>query len=197
MVDSNNMGLLGANIAGVIPKKPTPSSVQDASTQSGGQVISIDITPAGSAGSEAIDLFEVIGAVNILAIWAIVDGVSGPFNMTAASFILEDGGATVDITESVTGLDVSNSKAGTIVGKLAPVDTALVLSSSNDGSVSEPPVSTENGVLGVFYPCLVVAKEAATTKIQYQYTTSDAPITGVTMKVFCRFAPLTSTSTLQ
>lgn len=118
-------------------------------------------------------VFTVTGSVLVLGVWAEVTTIIGA-NHTAAHLRLNDQGATIDITLN-TGITLSGLAVGTLVFKGALTAAALTLKSNAAGFFAEP-ASAGQPVLS---PFIAGKKTAAVTTIDYRYTTTDAPHTGV------------------
>lgn len=154
-----------------------------------GITISTSQTFTGNNTTVDIPLFHVVGSVQIQALYAVVTTDLGA-NHTAASWRLNDQTAQVYIT-AVGGTPLSAIKAGSVIVKKGVVATALTKLDNAAGVVSEPTTLETS----YFSPFIAVKKTAATTDIEYQYTTTDTPTTGA-MTFFARFYPLSADGTL-
>ena len=130
-------------------------------------------TLAGSNETKVTSIFRVTGAIEVRALWAEVTTDLGS-NHTAAYWRLNDQTAQVDITLS-TGTTLSSVKAGSLIVKKGLAAAALVLINNSAGRINEPTTLETS----FFSPFSFVKKTAANTDIEYVYTTSQTPTTGV------------------
>ena len=142
--------------------------------------IRLEVTKAlaGSAATEAINLFSVVGKVCVKKIYGIVTDDTTLANMTDCHFNLYDG-ANVALTKATT-LAMSTAVVGALVQKVDVV-------ANNAGFL--------DGVLGgllegatpiVPFEFTVNQKLAVATYLQWVYTTTDAPIAAA-MKFFVEY----------
>jgi len=146
-------------------------------------------TLAGSNTTVATPIFRLTGAVQVNALWAEVTTDLGS-NNTAAYWRLNDQTAQSDITLN-TGTTISAAKTGSVIVKKGLAGAALTLLSNSQERVSEP-TTLETPY---FSPFVVVKKTAAQTDIEFVYTTTNTPTTGVLVH-YARWIPLTSDGTL-
>src|SRR3990172_572413 len=130
-------------------------------------------------------LFRITGSIEVLKIYGVVTTVVGA-NHTAAYFRLNDQTAQSDITLS-TGTTISSAAVGSILVKKGSAAAALTLLTAAQERVSEPTTLETD----YFSPFVVVAKPTANTDIEYVYTTTTEPTTGV-IKFFLVWIPLSS-----
>lgn len=142
-------------------------------------------TLIGNNTTVAVPIFGVTGTVEVRGLWAVVTTVIG-VNNTAAYFRLNDQTAQVAITAS-SGVTLSGLAAGTTLVKKGLAAAAVTLLDNAAGRVSEP-TTLETPF---FSPFVLMKKTAAATNIEFLYTTTDAPTTGV-IKFFLRWLPLSS-----
>lgn len=121
----------------------------------------------------SVPLWRVTGVVRINKLMGIVTTVLGS-NHTAAYFRLNDQTAQPAITLAA-GVTLSSAAAGTMVSKLGLAAAAAIASTSAAGRVVEP---TTLETLD-FSEFVVVAKSGANSDIEYTYTTTNAPTSGV------------------
>lgn len=143
------------------------------------QTLSANNTTAATA------LFGITGSVEIRGLWGIVTTDLGS-NNSAAYWRLNDAAAQSDITLA-TGTTISAAKAGSVIVKKGLAGAALVLLSNSQERVSEPTTLQTM----YFSPFVVVQKTAATTNIEFVYTTTNTPTTGV-IQHFIRYLPLSA-----
>ena len=143
------------------------------------------LTLDGSNETKANPLWRITGVVEVRGIWGVVTTVVGS-NHTAAYWRLNDQTAQVDITLS-TGTTISSAAVGSLLVKKGLATAALTLSTSAAGRVTEPTT------LETLYhsPFVVVAKNGANTDIEYIYSTTQTPTTGV-IEFFLRWLPLST-----
>jgi len=145
---------------------------------------------ASNASGTAVPIFTVTGAVQILAIWGNITTTLGA-NNTAAYWRLNDGSNQSNITVN-TGTTLSGAAAGSIIVKKDLASAALALLSNSQERVSEPTTLETS----YFSPFVVVAKTAATTNIEFVYSTTDTPTSGV-INFYCQYIPLGQGAKLQ
>lgn len=130
-------------------------------------------------------IFTITGAVEIQKIWGVVATALGS-NQTAAYWRLNDQAAQVNITLN-TGTAVSSAAAGSVIAKAGLAAAALVLINNSAGRVNEPTTLETT----YFSPFTVVKKTAATTQIEYVYTTTNTPTTGA-IQFFVQWVPISA-----
>ena len=140
-------------------------------------------TLTGNNGTIAVPIFGVTGIVEIRQLSGVVTTVLGA-NHTAAYWRLNDQTAQVSITAS-SGTTLSGIAAGSIIVKKDVASAALTLLNNSAGRISEPTTLETT----YFSPFLAVKKTGAVTNIEYVYTTTDAPTSGV-IQFFCKFIPV-------
>lgn len=118
-------------------------------------------------------IFTLTGSVLVLGLWGEVTTVLSS-NVTAAYVEMNDSSATPDVALS-TGVALSAAPVGSIVYKDALLGAALKLKSSSAAGIAE---STPAGQ-PFFTPFLLVKKTAVATTLQFTYTTTNAPSSGV------------------
>lgn len=144
-------------------------------------------TLTGNNATVAVPIFTIAGAVQVQAIWGVVTTVLGA-NNTAAAFRLNDATAQSDITLAA-GTTLSAAAAGSIIVKKGLAAAAVTLLTSAQERVSEP-TTLETPY---FSPFVVLPKTAVTTNIEFVYTTTDTPTSGV-IDFYLRWLPLTKTT---
>lgn len=157
----------------------------DNAVQGFGLSSSTSVTLTGSNATVATPLFHVTGTVQILGISGVVTTDLGA-NHTAAYWRLNDQTAQVNITLN-TGTTLSAVKAGSTIVKKGLAAAALTLLDNSAGRVSEP--TTLETVY--FSPFVAMKKTAATTDIEYVYTTTDTPTSGV-IQFFVQWYPISA-----
>jgi len=142
-------------------------------------------TTDGSNETDVIPLWRITGNIEVRALYGVVTTVLGS-NQTAAYWRLNDQTAQVNITLN-TGTTVSSAAVGSLLVKKGLAAAALTLSTSAAGRITEPTT------LETLYhsPFVIVAKNGANTDIEYVYTTTTEPTSGV-IEFFLRWLPLSS-----
>lgn len=130
-------------------------------------------TLSGSNATVSTALFRITGVVEVRALYGNVTTALGS-NITAAYYRLNDQTAQPDITLA-TGTTLSAVAAGSSIVKKGLAGAAVTLLNNSAGRVSEP-TTLETPY---FSPFVVVKKTAANTDIEFTYTTTNTPTTGV------------------
>lgn len=146
-------------------------------------------TLTGNNATVATAIFGITGAVEVRGLWGVVTTTLGA-NNTAAYWRLNDQTAQVNITLN-TGTTLSAVAAGSTIVKKGLAAAALVLLDNAAGRVSEP-TTLETPF---FSPFVIMKKTAATTNIEFVYTTTDTPTSG-TIQHFLRWLPVSADGTV-
>lgn len=138
-----------------------------------------------NASGVVVPIFGITGTVEVRGLYGVVTTALGA-NNTAAYWRLNDGTAQSSITLS-TGTTLSAAPAGSTIVKKDVASAALTLLSSSQERVSEPTT------LETFYfsPFVAVKKGTAATNIEFVYSTTDAPTSGV-IDFWVRWLPLSA-----
>lgn len=131
------------------------------------QTLSANNTTAATA------IFGITGVINVTAIYGVVTTDLGA-NVTAAYWRLNDQTAQANITLN-TGTTLSAIKAGSVIAKAGLAAAALVKIDNAAGRVNEPTTLETT----YFSPFVVTKKTGAATNIEFVYTTTDTPTSGV------------------
>lgn len=150
-----------------------------------GLVSTTSQTLAGSNTTVVTPLFRITGTIEVRGLWGEITTDLGS-NHTAAYWRLNDQTAQVAITLA-TGTTLSAIKAGSMIVKKGLVAAALTKIDNAAGVISEPTTLETT----YFSPFLMTKKTAANTDIEYVYTTTNTPTTGV-IKHFLRWLPISS-----
>lgn len=142
-------------------------------------------TLTGNSATVATPIFRITGSVEVRALYAAVTTDLGA-NNTAAYWRLNDQTAQPDITLA-TGTALSGAKAGSLIVKKGLAAAALTLLNNSAARISEP-TTLETPF---FSPFVITKKTAANSDIEFVYTTSDAPTSGV-LQHFLRWIPLSA-----
>lgn len=140
---------------------------------------------ANNAAGTAVPIFRITGSVLINALYGIVTTVLGA-NNTAAYFRLNDQTTQSNITVN-TGVTLSAAPAGSVIVKNGLAAAAAVLLSASQERVSEPTTLETS----YFSPFVAVKKPAANTDIEFVYSTTDTPTSGV-IQFFVWWLPLSA-----
>jgi hypothetical protein len=154
----------------------------------GSTILSVNSKTTNANNTTAsLSLFSITGTIRILKLYGIVTTTLGA-NHTTAYFNLYDQTTRVAITLA-TGSTLSAFVAGSFVGKLGLAATAAKVQSNAAGAIIEP---TTLETLD-FSEFIAVKKTAAVTEVDYTYSTTDAPTSGV-IQFFMEWSPLSADS---
>lgn len=137
----------------------------------------------------SISLWTVTGSIELLKIGGIVTTALGS-NNTAAHFRIDDGTAQPAITDAG-GTTLSSAAAGSVIYKTGLAATALTFINNSAGRVNH--AATANDLL--FTPCIITAKLNTPTTIEFRYSTTNAPTTGV-IQFFAEYLNISDNGTL-
>lgn len=131
-------------------------------------------------------IFNLTGSIQVLALYGVVTTVLGS-NITAAHYRLNDQTAQPAISLA-TGTTLSSAAVGSVIMRKALAATALTFIDSSAARITES--SAVN--LGFFSPFVLTQKTAAVqTDIEFRYTTSNTPTTGV-IQFFLKWLPISN-----
>lgn len=130
-------------------------------------------TLTGNNTTVATPIFTVTGSVEILALYAVITTVLGS-NVTATHFRLNDQTAQPVITAAA-GTALSSLAAGSWFYRRGLAATALTAVDNAAGRVNESTATN----LDDFSPVVLTKKLAATTQVEFVYTTTNTPTSGV------------------
>jgi hypothetical protein len=133
----------------------------------------------------SIVAFTITGSIRVLQLYAVVTTVLSA-NITAAHWRINDQAATIDISLN-TGTTLSAAPVGSLIMRTGLAAAALTLKSNAAGAFQDA-ASAGNDV---FTPFVVVKKIGATTTIDFRYSTTDAPSSGV-LQHFIVWQPLSA-----
>ncbi len=150
-----------------------------------GLVTSDSQTLIGNNTTVNVPIFTIQGSVECRGLWGVVTTVLGS-NNTAAYWRVNDQTNQSNITVN-TGTTLSAAPVGSLIVKKGLAATALTLLSASQERVSEP-TTLETPY---FSPFVITALPTATTNIEFTYSTTNAPTTGV-IQFFLRWLPLTN-----
>ncbi len=151
--------------------------------------LDVSKTLVGNSATVAVPLFRVTGSVRVVKLYGIVTTVLGN-NVTAAAWRLYDQTVSRDITLA-SGTALSSLLAGSTLVKIDGDSVALAALSSSTARVGGSAV-VGAAVSAEFY---VVQKAGANTDIEFRYTTSSTPTSGV-IKFFVEYEALSSDGAL-
>lgn len=155
-------------------KKPSPATclhncLHDYAERSGGKILKISGTLNANNTSAIINLFKIIGTVEIIDAYGEISRVGTCNNLTNCFFDLSDGTNTVNITAD--GATLSGATVGTMVFKTLDSSNAATVVFSDECRLTEADTSKKT-----HHPFIVTQKNGADTFIRCHYTTTDAPI---------------------
>lgn len=142
-------------------------------------------TLIGNNTTTVVPLFGVTGTIEVRGLWGVVTTDLGA-NNTAAYWRLNDQTSQVNITLN-TGTTLSAIKAGSVIVKKGLAGAALTKIDNAAGVISEPTTLETT----YFSPFVMTKKTAAATNIEFVYTTTDAPTSGV-IQFFLRYLPVSA-----
>jgi hypothetical protein len=131
------------------------------------------LTLAVSNTTGSTVLCTITGSVQVLSLWGAVTTVLSA-NVTAAHLRTNDQSATVDVTLN-TGVTLSAAPVGSIISRTGLVATALTLKSNAAGAFQDATTAGND----VYTPFNLTKKTGAVTTLDFRYTTTDAPSSGV------------------
>lgn len=146
------------------------------------KTVSVSKTLSGSNTTVAVPLFTVTGVVEIKELYAVVTTVLGS-NITATHFRLNDQTAQPVLT-AASGTALSSLAAGSWFYKRGLAATALTAVDNAAGRVNESTATN----LDDFSPAIVTKKLAALTQVEFVYTTTNTPTSGV-IQFFAKYQP--------
>ena len=151
-----------------------------------GIVATKTLTFTGDATTVATPIFTITGTVELVKIWGVV--TTALENHTDAHLRVNDQSASDQVLSKSTTLDISDISVGAVIYKNGLAAAVLKYMTSDAGSISEPAVADEKS----FSPVIInQITGGIQTDIEYVYTTTDSPTTGV-MQFFAGFLPLSA-----
>lgn len=145
----------------------------DKPVQGFGLIVSNSKILTGNNTTVNVPIFTVQGSVLINAIYGVVTTALGA-NNTATYWRINDGTTQSNITLN-TGTTLSAATVGATIVKKGLAAAALTFINADQGRVSEPTTLETS----YFSPIEVTAKNGTTTNIEFTYTTTDTPTSGV------------------
>lgn len=133
----------------------------------------------------ATPLFRITGSIEVRGLWGVVTTDLGA-NNTAAYYRANDQTAQPAITLA-TGTTLSALKAGSVIVKNGLAGAAVTKLDNAAGVVSEPTTLETQ----YHSPFVITKKTAAATDIEFVYSTTDTPTSGV-IQHFLRWLPLSA-----
>lgn len=174
----------------LVPQGAVLRDDNDNPVQGTGITLSNSKTLVGNNTTVNVPIFTVSGSVLVLAMWGNITTALGA-NNTAAYWRLNDGTNQSDITLS-TGTTISAATKGAIIVKKGLAAAALAFINGDQERVSEPTTLETT----YFSPIELNAKNGATTNIEFTYTTTDTPTSGV-INFYVQYIPLGQSSKIQ
>lgn len=131
-------------------------------------------------------IFNLTGSIQVLALYGVVTTVLSS-NITAAHYRLNDQTAQPAISLA-TGTTLSSAAVGSVIMRDRLAATALTFINSSAGRITES--SAVN--LGYFSPFILTQKTGAIqTDIEFRYTTTNTPATGV-IQFYLKWLPISA-----
>jgi hypothetical protein len=158
------------------------NTIEGSTIRTGGKHTTNIITLNANNTTQSINVFELTGAVDILALYGEIKTVGTLSNMTAVYFNLYDGTNTVEITKD--GSTLSGFGVGSFFIKDANAATVLSVLNNDQGRIKEAASGNKTAS-----PFLVMKKTSANTYIRLTYTTTDAPI-NATVEIHCSWVDI-------
>lgn len=132
-------------------------------------------------------IFRVTGSVEVLRLYGIVTTVLGS-NITAAFWRTNDQTAQLDVTAAA-GTTLSSFAVGSLIARNSVAAVALTGDNASAAKVRDPVAATAPAVC---MPFAVVQKTAAVqTDIEFRYTTTNTPTSGV-IQFFLEYRPMSA-----
>ena len=154
-------------------------------------LVSTSKTLSANNTTAHVPIFSLTGVIDLIDLYGVVTTTLGA-NQTAAGFRLNDQTAQVDITLAA-GTTISAAPVNSLIARTALAATALTYKSAAAGAVMEPNAATTTDT---FLPIVLVQKTGAvTTNIEFSYTTTDTPTSGV-IQFFAHYLPKSAGSSL-
>ena len=132
---------------------------------------SMTLNVANTTGS--IATFTITGTVLVQGFWGIVTTVLSS-NITAAHIRTNDSSATVDVSLN-TGVTLSSLAVGSLISRNALVSGALASLSASQTRFADPGAAAQPYLI----PFVLMQKPATTTTLDFRYTTTNNPSSGV------------------
>lgn len=144
-------------------------------------------TLTASATTASNILFRVTGSIEVLRLYGVVTTALGA-NITAAFWRTNDQTAQVNISLN-TGTTLSAFTAGSLINRSSVATVALTGDNASAAKVRDPVAATSPAVC---MPFAIVQKTGnVQTDIEFRYTTTDAPTSGV-IQFFLEYRPLSA-----
>ena len=144
--------------------------------EAGGAMTEItkSITLDADSETKSYNLFTVTGICKITKLYGEITTVASS-DVSACFCDLYDGSVNVDITESMSGADISGLPAGSLLIRELDAVSPFSVKDGTDNYISEESSTTYK----VFAPLAVGQKgDGTTTNIRFTYTTFDSPSSG-------------------
>lgn len=150
--------------------------------------ITTNQTLSANNTTAAVPIFRITGSIEALRLYGIVTTALGS-NITAAYWRTNDQTAQVNVSLN-TGTTLSAFTAGSFINRSSVAGVALTGDDAAAAKVRDPVAATAPAVC---MPFAVVQKTAAVqTDIEFVYTTTNTPTTGV-IQWFLEYRPLSAT----
>ena len=166
----------GLNSEAPLPAQMVTNGVWCGVHRLAGHLTYVDVDINGTSGAASIDLFNITGNIEIKAIWGEFTDVTEVTSITSASFDVDDGAVTAQLT-SAAGTALSGAVVHSSFAKQADDGTALTFNKADQIRVSESSTGPK-AFSGAFITCL----NATTCQVRLTVTT-DAN-TNATVRVY-------------
>lgn len=156
------------------------------SNSSSAFLLSNSITLSANNTTANVPVFRITGTVEFLKLYGIVTTAIGS-NHTGGFFRMNDQSAQANITLNTVGVTLSSFVAGSTISKSALAATLATVKNSSTGQFYESATAETQ----YFSPFIITKKSGANTDIEYTYTTTNTPTTGV-IQFFVEYRPLSA-----
>lgn len=143
-------------------------------------------TLSANLASANVPIFGITGTVRVTKLYGVVTTTLGA-NHTGAFFRLNDQTSQINITLNTVGSTLSAFTAGAWLGKTGLNTLLLSVKNNNAGQFTEALAAATN----LFSEFTVIKKTGAATNIEYNYSTTDTPTSGV-IQFFIEYQPLSA-----
>ena len=154
----------GNPLLGLLPDWPILNSAADYLKRNGTNTSNI-LTITGKTQGASDPIFNIIGAVEVLRLWAVFVDVTDVSSLTACSIDLYDETNTVEVTEAAPGTDLSGVGLYALIGKWFFADETLALIDSDQISIGDAA-----GIgLDLFATFIIQCKHGAENVMRFNY----------------------------
>ena len=150
---------------GVLPDWPALNSAADYLKRLGTNESNI-MTITGKPQGDNVPIFNIVGAVEVLRLWAVFVDVTDVSSLTACSIDLYDETNTVEITEAAPGTNLSGVGLYALIGRWFFADEPLALLDSDQIDI----VDGAGIGLDLFATFMIQCKHGAENVMRFNYT---------------------------